>query len=118
MTDRREYTGKERRGRSDKFTTAEDIRTLREKAKAKLEEYEMYEGVGIKSFVTCASAILCIIGAYIGMHIDNSVLLWTGVAGTIASVTFGEKWIRAAKKQALEQFKKDPNRHLAEYLLS
>ncbi len=119
MTDRRKYTGKERRGRAGKvLQTVEQVRKKKEEAVEKLGEYEADEGVGVKTFFVCAIAILSLITAYISMSFDHGVLMWTGIAGTVIALTLGEKWINTAKKKALDRFKKDPNRHLIEYLPS
>lgn len=117
MTERRKYAGKERRGCSERFQTAEEILKKKKLAAEKLAQYEMDTGVGIKSFFVRAVAIICVIAAFYGMHFDASVILWTGVTVTFVAVTFGEAWIRSAKKKARERFKKE-NLHLVKYLPS
>ncbi len=101
MTERRKYTGKERRGRDGKgFTTAEEILKKKKLVADKLAQYEMDAGVGIKSFFVHAVAVIGVIVAFAGMHFDSETVLWTGVTGTLAAVTLGEAWIRKAKKMA------------------
>lgn len=118
MSDRRKHNGVEGRRNSVKvFKTFEEILKERTRAIEKLHEYEMDESVGVISFIVHAVAIASVIWALVGKYAENSLLLWTGVVGTIIALTLGEKWIRTAKKKANERFKKD-NLHLAKYIPS
>jgi len=118
MTERRKYIGKERRGRAGKiFKSAEEIQKERTRTIEKLHEYETDEGVGVISFIVHASAIASVVWALIGQYAENSLFLWSGVAGAIVALTLGEKWIRTARRKAREKFKKE-NLHLAKYLPS
>lgn len=121
MTERRKYTGKERRGRAGKvFQSAEQLLKKKQEAADKLRQYETDEGVDSKSIVVNTIAIVCIGIIVAGMYGMHNSTMWTGVSvvGLVIALTFGKKWVSTAKKKAREKFDKDPNRHIAEYLPS
>lgn len=121
MTERRKFTGNERRGKAGKvFQTAEEILRQKNQAAEKLAMYESDEGVSFKSIVVNVIAIACIaivVAGMYGLH-NNTLFTGVGVVGFVVALTLGNKWVRSAKKKALERFQRDPNRHLMKHLPS
>lgn len=116
MTERRKYSGKERRGRAGKvFQTAEQILKYKKEAADKLREYELDEGVPSKKLISFI--VVTILIAIAGLFRENMTVLFACLVGVVVTAGIGMAMTRAAIKKARERFKRE-NLHLLKYLKS
>lgn len=116
MTERREFVGKDRRGRAGKvFQTAEQILKDKTETADKLRGYELDEGVPSKKLIS--AIVIIILVAIAGLFRENMSFLFTCLVGIVITAGIGIAMTRAAIKKARERFAKE-NLHLVKYLLS